>query len=149
MRTAIARSVHAASFAHIALAATIALSAAPAAAQELSPDAVRSAPTLAAAARTVGAYRFAGGRAEGLPAEVTVVDRGGVLTATYRLPGQRVAEPMMVTLLDADIILQAETDKGVLTLRLFQQNGEAAPADGVLGRWTLGSRSGELKGRAK
>lgn len=149
MHAAIARSARVASLAHVALAATIALAPAPAAAQEHSAGStVRPAPALLAS-RTVGTYRFAGGRAEGLPAEVTLVDRGGELVATYRLPGQRVAEPMLVTLLDADIVLQAETDKGVLTLRLFQQNGEAAPADGVLGRWTLGSRSGELRGRAQ
>lgn len=148
MRTAIARSVRAASLAHIALAATIALSAAPAAAQEHSAGGVRPAPTLLAS-REVAKFRFNGGRADGLPAEVTVIDRGGELMATYRLPGQRVAQPMMVTLIDADIILQAETDKGVLTLQLYQQNDESARTGAVIGRWTLGSQSGELRGRAK
>ena len=160
MRTAIVRSVRAARFAnianianiaHLALAATITFAAAPAAAQEHSTGGVRPAPALesARASREVAKFRFNGGRSEGLPAEVSVIDRGGELLATYRLPGENIAQPMLVTLLDADIILQAETDKGVLTLQLYRQNDASAPADAVLGRWTLGSRSGELRGRAK
>lgn len=143
MRTTIARNVR---LSHIVLAAAFAL-ATPAAAQELASGAVRPAPALAVS-RAVATYRFIGGRAEGLPAEVTVVDRGGELTASYRLPGQRAAQPMMVTVLDMDLVLQAETDKGVLTLQLFQQNDEAA-AGPVRGRWTLGNRSGALRARAK
>lgn len=155
MPIAIARSVRAARFvriAHIALAASLTLVAAPVAAQEHSTSGVRPAPTLEAAplaSREVAKFRFNGGRAEGLPAEVTVIDRGGELMATYRLPGQRAAQPMVVTLIDADIILQAETDRGVLTLQLYRQNDAPAPADAVLGRWTLGSASGELRQRAK
>ena len=145
MRTDTARIARAASIA--AFAAALALSAAPAAAQELSTGAIRPAPALVAS-RQVATFRFNGGRAEGLPAEVSVIDRAGQLTATYRLPGQRVAQPMVVTVLDMDIILQAETDKGVLTLQLFQQNDPSADR-GVVGRWTLGSRSGELRGRTK
>lgn len=144
MRPTIARNVR---LSHIALAAALVLAATPAAAQELSTGAVRSAPPLAVS-RPVAAYRFVGGRAEGLPAEVTVMDRGGELTASFRLPGQRDAQPMMVTVLDMDLVLQAETDKGVLTLQLFQQNDRAADGP-VTGRWTLGGRSGELRARAK
>lgn len=138
-----------AGFAHIALAAAFVLAAAPAAAaaQDLSTGAVRPAPALVVS-RPIATYRFNGGRAEGLPAEVAVVDRGGELTATYRLPGQGSVQPMMVTILDRDIILQAETDRGVLTLQLFRQNDPDA-SEPVTGRWTLGSRSGELRARAK
>ena len=147
MRTATATNIRAAGFAHVAFAAALLLAGAPVAAQDLSTSAVRPAP-MKVVSREVAKYRFNGSRNEGLPAEVTVIDRGGELIATYRLPGQRVAEPMMVTLLDTDIILQAETDKGVLTIRLFEQNGQPR-GDAVTGRWTLGSRSGELRGRAK
>ena len=147
MRTDIARHIRAASVAHIALAAAIVLTAAPAAAQDLSTGAVRPASALVAT-REVAKYRIQASRGEGLPAEVIVADRGGQLTATYRLPGERVSQPMMVTVLDMDIILQAETDKGVLTLQLFRQN-DPAPGSAVTGRWTLGHQSGELRGRAK
>jgi hypothetical protein len=147
MRTAIARASRAARFAPIALATAFVLGAAPVAAQELSTGAIRPAPMLITS-REVATFRFNGGRQEGLPAEVTVIDRGGQLMATYRLPGQRDAQPMLVTLIDMDIILQAETDKGVLTLQLYRQNDPAA-SGAVTGRWTLGSRSGELRGRTK
>jgi hypothetical protein len=147
MRSAIARNIRSAVVAHVAMAAAIVLAAAPAAAQDLSAGAVRSAPSLAAT-REVAKYRIIARDADGLPAEVTVIDRAGTLAATYRLPGQRVAQPMMVTLIDSDIILQAETDKGVLTLQLFRQNDEPTSST-VTGRWTLGSRSGELRGRSR
>jgi hypothetical protein len=147
MRTATASNIRAAGFAHVAFAAALLLAAVPAGAQDLSTNAIRPAP-MKVVSREVAKYRFNGVRNEGLPAEVTVIDRGGELLATYRLPGQRVAEPMMVTILDADIILQAETEKGVLTLQLFKQNDEPG-ANALVGRWTLGSRSGELRGRAK
>ena len=137
MRTHIARLV--------ASAAVIAFAAAPLAAQDLATGVVRPAP-LPVASRTIATYRFAGGQAEGLPAEVTVADRGGQLVATYRMHGKGVAQPMMVTVLDADLILQAETEKGVLTLRLYGQNDEPSSRV-VTGRWTLGRESGALQGR--
>ena len=147
MRTNIARHIRRAGFAVFALAAGATLAAAPAAAQDMSSGAVRPAPALVAS-REVAVFRFNGTHNDGLPAEVTLIDRGGQLSATYRLPGQRDAQPMMVTMLDTDIILQAETDKGVLTLQLFGQNGAATDGK-VTGRWTLGSKSGELRGRTK
>lgn len=148
MRTDISRSTR---LARVALAAIVmsasAAIATPAAAQDLASTVVRPAP-MAVTTRTVAVYRFDAIRGEGLPAEVTLVDRGGQLTATYRLPGQRDAQPMMVTLLDADIILQAETAKGVLTLQLYGQNDAPGNAP-VTGRWTLDHQSGALRGRTK
>ena len=147
MRTNIARNIRAVVSSSIALAAAIVLTAAPAAAQEHSTGAVRPAPMLVSA-REVAKYRIIGVRGEGLPAEVTIADSAGQLTANYRLPGQRVAEPMMVTVMDQDIVLQAETDKGVLTLQLYGVNDQ--PVGGaVTGRWILAGRSGELRGRAQ
>ena len=139
MRTHIARLARAAS------AAAILFAAAPLAAQELSSDVVRSAP-LPVATRQIATYRFAAGQMKGLPAEVTIADRGGQLVATYRMHGARVAQPMMVTVLDSDLILQAETEQGVLTLRLYGQN-DAPTGRVVTGRWTLGRESGALRGR--
>jgi len=147
MRTAIARHSVTARVSQIALAAAFVFAAAPAAAQDLSTDAVRPAPILVST-RKVATYRLNGVHGEGLPAEVTLLDRGGRLMATYRLPGQHDAQPMMVTVLDADLILQAETDKGVLTIQLIEQN-DPAPGSVVRGRWTLGNQSGELRGQKK
>lgn len=138
MRTAIRR---------LALAAAVLAAATPAAAQDLSKDAVRTAPKMAVS-REVARFQFTVGRDAGLPAEVTIFDRGGEIAATYRLPGQRAAQPMLVTVLDMDLVLQAETDKGVLTLQLYEQNG-ATMARPIVGKWTLGSRSGELRGRTE
>ena len=134
MRTSIAR---------FALAAAFVAAAAPAAAQSAVRENVRPA---AAIARELAKYNFTVSRDAGLPAEVTVSDVGGSLAASYRLPGQRAAEPMLIQVLDTDIVLQAETDQGVLTLQLFKQNDPEAKD--VFGTWSLGSRSGELRGKA-
>lgn len=132
------------SIARFALAAAfVAAAAAPAAAQSAVRETIR--PEVAAA-REVAKYAFTVSRDAGLPAEVTVSDVGGSLAASYRLPGQRAGEPMLVQVLDTDIILQAETEQGVLTLQLFKQND--SEAKDVYGKWTLGSRSGELRGKA-
>lgn len=136
MRTVISR---------IALAAAITAAAAtPAAAQDLAREAVRPASAMTVT-RAVAVYTFAVPQKAGLPAEVTLTDRGGMLTATYRLAGARDAQPMEVTILDTDIVLQADTEQGVLTLQLFQQNDPSA-ASKVSGKWTLGERSGSLRG---
>ena len=132
------------SIARFALAAAfVAVAAAPAAAQSAVRETVRPA---VAAAREVAKYNFTVSRDAGLPAEVTVADVGGALAASYRLPGQRAAAPMLIQVLDTDIVLQAETEQGVLTLQLFKQND--SDEKGVVGTWTLGSRSGELRGKA-
>lgn len=128
------------------VAAAIVLFAAPLAAQELSSDVVRSEPARVTT-RQVASFRLLGAQVKGIPAEVTIADRGGQLVASYRLPGQHDAQPMMVTVLDTDIILQAETDKGVLTLQLYDRNDAPAGRRSSVGRWTLGSDSGELRAK--
>jgi len=124
----------------------------PAAAQQAAPDHARpvvqhTSYTADAAPRTVAAYRFTTPRDAALPAQVTVADSAGALVASYRLPGDRTARPMVVTVLDTDLVLQGETPSGVLTLQLFRQN-DAAATDAVGGRWWLGEQKGELRGRA-
>ena len=142
MRAHISRFASAAVFA-----AAVAISAAPAAAQDLASGAVHAAPA-AAVTREVATWRINGGQRDGLPVEVSIGDRGGKIVASYRMHGESNAQPMMVTVLDTDLVLQAETDKGVLTLQLFEQND--APAGRALsGRWTLGKLSGELRGVKK
>lgn len=131
------------SIARFALAAAFAAAAAaPAAAQSAVRETVR--PEVAAP-REVAKYSFAVSRDAGLPAEVTVADVGGSLAASYRLPGQRAAAPMLIQVLDTDLVLQAETDQGVLTLQLFEQNDPGAKD--VFGKWSLGSRTGALRGK--
>ena len=97
--------------------------------------------------RTVASYRIAATRRVGLPAEVTVADAKGTLVASYRLPGAALTHPMVVTVIDTDLVLQGETPSGVLTLQLYKQNDADAAAP-VSGRWSLGGQRGELRARA-
>ena len=48
---------------------------------------------------------------------------------------------------DSDIILEAATSAGPLTLVLYEQNDYEA-AGAVIGRWRLGTQEGELRGQA-
>jgi hypothetical protein len=99
-----------------------------------------------ASLRPVASYRFAASRPLGLPAQVTVADSAGGLVASYRMPGDRGPRPMLVNVLDTDLVLQGDTPSGVLTLQLYRQNDPGA-AGAVFGKWWLGSRQGELRGR--
>src|SRR5688500_1908988 len=95
-----------------AAAATIAF-AGPAAAQTLASNVVRvdAAP---AAARVVATYRFLEARNPDLPVEVSIADQGGKLVAAYRLTRKGEVQPMYVTVRDGDLLLSAETPRGVL-----------------------------------
>ena len=133
-------------------AAALAAAASPAGAQRAAvADAARPAvrhvaPGRDGAVRTVATYRLAGSRDAALLAHVTVADSAGVLVAGHRLPGASIAEPMTVTVLGADLVLQGETPSGVLTLQLIDQNGAGA-AEPVRGRWSVAGQRGELRGR--
>jgi hypothetical protein len=97
--------------------------------------------------RTLAVYRFtAASTIAGMPSQVTVADSAGELVATYRRPDTRAAVPMLVDVLDRDITLHGATPAGVLTLVLYGEN-DSDPASALLGRWTLGDRQGELRGR--
>ena len=100
----------------------------------------------AAAPRTVATYRIVAVRDRAMPAEVTLADSAGTLVASYRMPYAREAQPMLVSLIDADLVLQGETPAGVFTLQLRGINEVEGPAD-FTGRWWLGEQSGELRGR--
>jgi hypothetical protein len=126
-----------------AAAATVAF-AVPAAAQTLANGVVR-APAAPATARVVATYRLLEARNPGLPVEVEIADRGGKLIATYRLARKGEARPMDVTVRDDDLLLSAGTPQGVLMLVLEGAN-DAAAAGEVRGRWTMGERSGDLRG---
>jgi hypothetical protein len=138
----------------LATAALCAAAVSPAAAQHsAAPDHVRPVVQHAAVTvdaplpRTVALYQFGASRAVGMPTQVTVADSAGRLVANFRLPRGGAARPMTVGVVDTDIMLQGETPSGVLTLVLYQQNDPDA-AGAVVGRWSLGDRQGELRGRA-
>ena len=132
-------------------AAALCAAARPAAAQHAAvPGHVRPATPVvagAAAVRPLASYRLAAARRAALPAEVTVADSAGALVASYRLPGMADAQPMVVTVIGTDVVLQGETPSGVLTLQLYGQNDADAAAP-VEGRWSRAGQEGSLRGRA-
>jgi hypothetical protein len=151
-----------ASFAAAAIAAASLVAPRPAAAQAAVPQAAvppiaaqvaaqadvgRPAAPAAALVRTAATFRFARRDAAGFPAEVTVADSAGQLVARYRLDGDRAARPMAVTVIDTDLVLQAETRSGLLTVVLDGQNAQAPGP--VTGRWWLGDADGTLRGRTR
>ena len=97
------------------------------------------------AVRTVAAYRFLAPRAAGLPIEIVLADSAGRVVGSYRTEGSPAPLPLQVTVLETDIVLQAQTGEGLLTLRLLGQNDPTVRD--VVGQWWLGARSGELRGR--
>lgn len=104
-------------------------------------------PAAATLVRTAATFRFTRRAAAGLPAEVTVADSAGTIVAGYRLDGDRATRPMAVVVIDADLVLQAETPSGLLTVVLDGQN---APAPGPMtGRWWLGDARGALRGHTR
>ena len=95
--------------------------------------------------RTIAIYQFEAARSLGMPNQVTLGDSLGKLFATFTVPGDRTEQPMMVDATENDIVLQARTPSGILTLVLFE------PVPGTLsplrGHWYLGEREGELLGK--
>jgi hypothetical protein len=98
--------------------------------------------------RTLAVYRFGASQLAGMPSQVTVADSAGELVATFRRPNTRDSVPMVVDVLGTDITLHGATPSGVLTLVLYGQNDPDASRT-LVGRWTLGDRQGELRGRAE
>lgn len=84
---------------------------------------------------------------DGMPTRVTVSDSAGTLVASYRVRGTGAERPMRVSVADSDILLEGETPRGTLTIVLYDGNDRSGP-DVLVGRWALGSRRGELRGRA-
>ena len=97
--------------------------------------------------RTLAIYQFDGSH-EGIPSQVTVADSAGKLVASYRLRGGWAERPMTVDVADSDILLQAQTPRGTLTMVFYQQNDPDAAVP-LIGLWSLGTRQGELRGRAE
>ena len=90
---------------------------------------------------TLGAPRYA----MPFPAIVTVADSAGTLVASARLKGEVSEQPLAVSVIDNDLVLQGETTHGILTLVLDKQ---ATGTDGKVtsGRWALGTTEGKLRG---
>jgi hypothetical protein len=98
--------------------------------------------------RTLAVYRFGASQIAGMPSQVTLADSAGELVATFRRPGAPSSAPMVVDVLGTDITLHGATPSGVLTLVLYGQNDPDA-SGALTGHWTLGTRQGELRGRAE
>jgi hypothetical protein len=131
--------------------AALLVAARPAAAQQVvagssRPLIVPAASAAAPTPRVLANYRLAGPGGTGMPERVTVADSAGRLVASYRPGAGRADRPMEVAVLDEDLVLQAETPSGFLTLRLYAQNS-AEPTGPVAGRWWLGEQEGALRGR--
>ncbi|MEO8334861.1 MAG: hypothetical protein ABI664_07805 [bacterium] len=124
----------------------------PAIAQNATSELVRPVVAVAADApviRTIAIYRFTASRILRLPVTITVADSSGQLIATYRLPNSPRPAPMQVDVLGNDIILQGETDRGLLTLVLSRQNDGNSPSS-FIGWWSLGNdEHGDLRGRTQ
>lgn len=135
------------SIAALAVAAALLSTARPAAAQAAQPTVRRADVVAAPAARTLAVYQLGTGGAAlpDLPVRVTVADSAGTLVARYRADGAAREASMTVTVMDTDLVLQAETPSGLLTLLLERQN-DAAPRE-LTGRWWLGADGGALRAR--
>ncbi|MDF1503661.1 hypothetical protein [Roseisolibacter sp. H3M3-2] len=129
------------------LVAALALSAAavarPLAAQAARAEAPRADVVAAPAVRPLAVYRLGRTALAGLPGHVTVSDSAGTLVARYRAPGANREQPMTVTVMQTDLVLQAETAGGLLTLLLERQNDASSAA--LTGRWWLGAQEGVLR----
>jgi hypothetical protein len=91
-------------------------------------------------------YRFVGWRGADLPTEVSLADSAGTFVAHYRTPRTPDARPMSVDVRGENVYMIGDTPAGVLSIEFYERSRTAR--DGVLeGRWTLGARSGELRGR--
>ena len=136
--------------------AALCLEARPIAAQQMrlaSSNTLAAEPTLAHAPakveRLLATYNFGNPpRSISFPSLVTVVDSAGTVVARASLVGERRDIPLTVTIMGADLVLQGQTDDGVLTLVLENQN-DAGGMDVSSGRWILGSSRGTLRLRPK
>jgi hypothetical protein len=109
--------------------------------------------------RTAAVYYIGAPRRAGLPRSVTVADSAGSLVATYQPAGNDAPQSMTVSVVDSGTVLQGETATGTLTVLIFPSEREAGAAPGrhvqtgtggrrVVGRWSLGARSGRMYSRA-
>lgn len=121
-------------------AAALAVIATPAAAQQS---------RTAQAPRVVARYDFGvARRAITLPSTITVADSAGTLVASARVAGAREPIPMLVHVIESDLVLEAATPDGILTVVLDKQ-ADGAVTSAAAGRWALGKLEGNLRTRAR
>jgi hypothetical protein len=91
-------------------------------------------------------YRFVGWHGADLPTEVSLVDSAGTFVARFRTPQTPELRPMTVDVRGENVYMVGQTTAGVLMLELYERT-RGSRDDVLEGRWTLGTRSGELRGR--
>jgi hypothetical protein len=102
----------------------------------------------AGATRVVATYDFRTSATNpSFPRSVTIADSAGAILARVDFAGTRRSVPMLVTVINNDLVLQGDTPDGVLTLVLDNQN-EGGSTRLTTGTWTLGNAAGSLRGRA-
>ncbi len=108
----------------------------------------RSSAIPANTARVVATYDFRNATASThFPRSVTIADSAGAILARVDLAGTVRSIPMLVTVIDNNLVLQGDTPDGLLTLVLDKQN-EGGSTRLSSGTWTLGKAEGKLVGRA-
>jgi hypothetical protein len=119
------------------------------AALSIAPTAAHAQNAAQAGERMVASYAFgATGQVRGMPARVVIADSAGLLVGRYYVSGEKSARPMNLMVDGRDIVLQGDTDRGLLELVLF---GEIDNTRGgrINGRWVLGGEAGSIRGFAK
>lgn len=102
----------------------------------------------AGGARLVATYDFRKTPSElTFPRTVSIADSAGSIIARADYAGTVKSVPMLVTMIDNNLVLQGETPDGVLTLILDKLN-EGGSTRFTSGTWTLGKAEGKLIGRA-
>ena len=104
--------------------------------------------TLTDAEHPIVTYRFVGWRGADLPTEVSLVDSAGTFVARFRTPRAPDARPMTVDVRGENVYMVGQTTEGVLMLEMYERS-RGSRDDVLEGRWTLGTRSGELRGRVE
>jgi hypothetical protein len=100
-------------------------------------------------ARIIATYAFRNGpKDSAFPQQVVITDSAGTLQANLVLANGRGSLPMTVSVVSSDLVLEAETQKGLLTLVLNRQN-DVSPAKFEGGRWALGGNYGQLLSRGQ
>ena len=74
---------------------------------------------------------------------LTISDSAGGLAASFQPIGDRKAHEMTVHLQGADIVLLADTPRGMFSIVLTRQ------ADRITGHWSLGDAKGAVRGRVE
>lgn len=101
-------------------------------------------PAVAWPAHPVGTYDLtAAVQDQAMPVVLVISDSAGTPTARFRPEGDAEAHPMTVAVKATDLVLQAPTRVGVMTL-VLQRHGDA-----ITGTWERGGERGTITGRLR